>query len=146
MKKLNLRNIIYRLVAFIQSAIVVVTFILQYLTNKKAGVMHHVYYKKYQFETGIFSPENLQIQKIISIILIIISLVLLAYFMKKRVSKFFKIQLVITTILSVMLFIVMSSGYFASKLAYHYFIMAFALVLLIQVLVSIFSYKKLDRR
>ena len=146
MKKLNLRNIIYRLVAFIQSAIVVATFILQYLTNKKAGVMHHVYYKKYQFETGIFSPENLQIQKIISIILIIISLVLLAYFMKKRVSKFFKVQLVITTILSVMLFIVMSSGYFASKLAYHYFIMAFALVLLIQVLVSIFSYKKLDRR
>ena len=146
MKKLNLSNIIYRLVAFIQSAIIVATFILQYLTNKKAGVMHHVYYKKYQFETGIFSPENLQIQKIISIILIIISLVLLAYFMKKRVSKFFKVQLVITTILSVMLFIVMSSGYFASKLAYHYFIMAFALVLLIQVLVSVFSYKKSDRR
>ncbi len=146
MKKLNLSNIIYRLVAFIQSAIIVATFILQYLTNKKAGVMHHVYYKKYQFETGIFSPENLQIQKIISIILIIISLVLLAYFMKKRVSKFFKVQLVITIILSVMLFIVMNSGYFASKLAYHYFIMAFALVLLIQVLVSVFSYKKSDRR
>ena len=146
MKKLNLSSIIYRLVASIQSVIIVATFIIQYLTNKKAGVMHHVYYKKYQFETGIFSPENLQIQKIISIILIIISLVLLAYFMKKRVSKFFKVQLVITTILSVMLFIVMSSGYFASKLAYHYFIMAFALVLLIQVLVSVFSYKKLDRR
>lgn len=146
MKKLNLSNIIYRLVAFTQSAIVVATFILQYLTNKKAGVMHHVYYKKYQFENGVFSPENLQIQKIILIILIITFLVLVAYFMKKRVSKFFKVQLVITTILSVMLFIVMSSGYFASKLAYHYFIMAFALVLMIQVVVTMFSYKKLDRR
>lgn len=146
MKKLNLSRIIYRLVAFIQSAIIVATFIIQYLTNKKAGVMHHIYYKKYQFENGIFSPQNLQVQKIISIILIIIFLALLAYFMKKRVSEFFKVQLVITTILSVMLFIVMSSGYFASKLAYHYFIMAFALVLMIQVVVSIFSYKKLDRR
>lgn len=146
MKKLNLSSIIYRLVAFIQSVIIVATFIIQYLTNKKAGVMHHVYYKKYQFENGIFSPENLQVQKIISIILIIIFLVLLAYFMKKRVSKFFKVQLVITTILSIMLFIVVSSGYFASKLAYHYFIIAFSLVLVIQVVVTMFSYKKLDRR
>lgn len=146
MKKLNLSSIIYRLVAFIQSVIIVATFIIQYLTNKKAGVMHHVYYKKYQFENGVFSPENLQVQKIISMILIIIFLVLLAYFMKKRVSKFFKVQLVITTILSIMLFIVMSSGYFASKLAYHYFIMAFSLVLVIQVVVTMFSYKKLDRR
>lgn len=146
MKKLNLSSIIYRLVAFIQSVIIVATFIIQYLTNKKAGVMHHVYYKKYQFENGIFSPENLQVQKIISIILIIIFLVLLAYFMKKRVSKFFKVQLVITTILSIMLFIVVSSGYFASKLAYHYFIIAYSLVLVIQVVVTMFSYKKLDRR
>ncbi|MDK2562557.1 hypothetical protein QOZ84_03270 [Romboutsia sedimentorum] len=146
MKKLNLSSIIYRLVASIQSVIIVATFIIQYLTNKKAGVMHHVYYKKYQFENGIFSPENLQVQKIISIILIIIFLVLLAYFMKKRVSKFFKVQLVITTILSIMLFIVVSSGYFASKLAYHYFIIAFSLVLVIQVVVTMFSYKKLDRR
>lgn len=146
MKKSNLTSIIYGLVAFIQSVIIVATFIIQYLTNKKAGVMHHVYYKKYQFENGVFSPENLQIQKIISIILIIIFLVLVAYFMKKRVSKFFKVQLVITTILSIMLFIVMSSGYFASKLAYHYFIIAFSLVLVIQVVVTMFSYKKLDRR
>lgn len=146
MKKLNLSSIIYRLVASIQSVIIVATFIIQYLTNKKAGVMHHVYYKKYQFENGIFSPENLQVQKIISTILIIIFLVLLAYFMKKRVSKFFKVQLVITTILSIMLFIVVSSGYFASKLAYHYFIIAFSLVLVIQVVVTMFSYKKLDRR
>lgn len=146
MKKSNLSSIIYILVAFIQSVIIVATFIIQYLTNKKAGVMHHVYYKKYQFENGVFSPENLQIQKIILIILIIIFLVLVAYFMKKRVSKFFKVQLVITTILSIMLFIVMSSGYFASKLAYHYFIMAFSLVLVIQVVVTMFSYKKLDRR
>lgn len=140
MKKINLKSIIYKLVAFIQIAIIVAVFIVQDLTNKKAGVMHHIYYKKYQFENSIFSPENLQIQNIISVVIATLLLVLLVYIIKKRVSKFFKVQAIIATLLSIMLCIVISSGYFASKLAYHYFIMAFILVLIIQILVILFSY------
>lgn len=140
MKKSNLKNIAYALLNFVQLAIIVAVFVIQYLTNKKAGVMHHVYYKKYQYENSIFSSENLQIQKMISIVIAILLLALFIYITKKRNTKFFKVQVGIAEILSIMLYIVISSEYFASKLAYHYFIMAFALVLVIQIFIVILSY------
>ena len=140
MKNLNLKSMGYALLNFVQLAIIVAVFVIQYLTNKKAGVMHHVYYKKYQYEKGIFSPENLQTQKMISIVIAILLLALFIYIIKKKNTKFFKIQVGIAEILSIMLYVVISSEYFASKLAYHYFIMAFALVLVIQIFIVVLSY------
>jgi len=140
MKKSNLKSIGYALLNFVQLAIIVAVFAIQYLTNKKAGVMHHVYYRKYQYENSIFSPENLQTQKMISIVISILLLALFIYIIKKRNTKFFKVSVAIATILSIVLYVVISSEYFASKLAYHYFIMAFALVLVIQIFIVMLSY------
>ena len=50
-------KILYILTLIIQVGIVIGTFVVEYLTNKKAGVMHHVYYRRYQFENGIFSQQ-----------------------------------------------------------------------------------------
>lgn len=47
-------KILYILTLITQVGIVIGTFVVEYLTNKKAGVMHHVYYRRYQFENGIF--------------------------------------------------------------------------------------------
>ena len=63
-------KILYILTLIIQVGIVIGTFVVEYLTNKKAGVMHHVYYRRYQFENGIFSQSNISTQKIILIIFI----------------------------------------------------------------------------
>ena len=52
-------KILYILTLIIQVGIVIGTFVVEYLTNKKAGVMHHVYYRRYQFENGIFSQSNI---------------------------------------------------------------------------------------
>ena len=116
-------KILYILTLITQVGIVIGTFVVEYLTNKKAGVMHHVYYRRYQFENGIFSQSNISTQ-----ILAIMAL-------KSKRSRFFKIQSILTLLISLILYIVMSSSYFINMLAYHYFIMAFALVLMIQVLV-----------
>lgn len=135
MKKSLFAKIMYILTAIIQVGIIAGVFIVQYLTKKKAGVLHHVYYRKYQFENGIFSLENIAIQKIAVIAVILLLLVMFIYLIKKNKSIFYKIQTLIGLVLSVLLYFVITSNYFISKVAYHYFIMAFALVLVIQIIV-----------
>jgi hypothetical protein len=75
-----------------------------------------------------------------SIVIAILPLALFIYIIKKRNTKFFKIQVGIAEILSIMFYVVINGEHFASKLAYHYFIMAFALILIIQISVVILSY------
>lgn len=133
-------NMLYILTLITQAGIVIGTFVVEYLTNKKAGVMHHVYYKRYQFENSIFSQSNISIQKIILIILIVIFLILAIIALRSKRNRFFKLQSILTLLISLILYIVMSSSYFINILAYHYFIMAFALVLIIQVLVLFISW------
>ena len=97
--------------------------------------MHHVYYRRYQFENGIFSQSNINTQKSILIIFIAIFLILAIIALRSKRNRFFKLQYIFTLLIILILYIVMSSSYFINMLAYYYFIMAFALVLMIQVLV-----------
>ena len=134
-----IKKILYTLTVTLQLATIVGVCVVQYLTNKKAGVMHHVYYRKYQFENSIFSPENLLIQKNIAIVLIIIFFVIFIYLLKKNKNIFYKVQAGLTFISSFLIYISMSSRYFTEKLAYHYFIMAFVLVFIIQFIVFVIT-------
>lgn len=84
-------NMLYILTLITQAGIVIGTFVVEYLTNKKAGVMHHVYYKRYQFENSIFSQSNISIQKIILIILIAIFLILAIMALRSKRNRFFKL-------------------------------------------------------
>ncbi|WP_195945335.1 hypothetical protein [Paraclostridium bifermentans] len=136
-----MKKIIYTIIAIMQIAIIVGSFIIQYLTNIKAGVMHHVYFKRYVFENGIFSNSNIKIE---SNILIVISLILLIFsiyiFLNKKNMKFLKIQLLIAIVVALSLYIIINSNYFISKLAYHYFIIAFASTLGIQIIIIFLNY------
>lgn len=132
-------KIAYILTLIIQVGIIIGTFVIEYLTNKKAGVMHHVYYRRYQFENSIFSQNNINILKIVSILLIIIFLIFMINTILKNKSKVVKIQVILTFIISIMLYISISSKYFINMLAYHYFIMTFSVVLLLQIVVYIIS-------
>lgn len=134
-----IKKILYTLTVTLQLATIVGVFVVQYLTNKKAGVMHHVYYRKYQFENSIFSPENLLIQKNIAIVLTVIFFVIFIYLLKKNKNIFYKVQVGLTFISSFLIYISMSSRYFTEKLAYYYFIMAFVLVFIIQFIVFVIT-------
>lgn len=135
----KIKKILYPIIVIIQTILWIGVIAIQYLTNKKAGVMHHVYYRKYQFENSIFSPENLLIQKNIAIVLIIIFFVIFIYLLKKNKNIFYKVQAGLTFISSFLIYISMSSRYFTEKLAYHYFIMAFVLVFIIQFIVFVIT-------
>lgn len=138
-------KILYILTLIIQVGIVIATFIIQYLTNKKAGVMHHVYYRRYQFENSIFSPSNINTFKMSLIVLITVILILVIIALKNKNNKFLKTQAILTLIISLILYLVISSSYFMNMLAYHYFIMAFSVVLIIQIMIFTISFiSKID--
>ena len=135
MKKNVFAKGLYALIAFIQVLIISGVFLVQYLTKKKAGVLRHVYYRKYQYENSIFSPDNISMFKIIAMVTIVFFIVICIFAIKK--NNFYKTQTLMGLILSFLLYYVISSNYFMDKVAYHYFIMAFALALVIQIIVVI---------
>lgn len=138
-------KILYILTLIIQVGTVSATFVIEYLTNKKAGIMHHVYYRRYQFENSIFSQSNINTQKMILMILITIFFLLMIKTLKGKGNRFFKIQSILTLLISLMLYIVISSSYFVNMLSYHYFIMAFSVVFTMQIFVFFVSYM-IDRK
>lgn len=135
MSKKVLRKLAYSLTLFIQIALVVSIFIIEYLTDKNAGIMQYVRYNKFIFEHGILNTNNLQVIKVISIILFIMFGMIFMNCIKNKKSTFIRYQITISMIMSIIVSMVISSNYFIGKLAYHYFIITFILVLAIQMLV-----------
>lgn len=138
MKNNLLKKILYTLVVFIQIALIIAVFIVQDLTSKKAGVMRHIYTRRYQLEESIFTSYNLNILSILSILLSLIFILLIVYNIKNNKSKFCKIQLIISLVISIMMFIVIKLNYFVNMMAYPYFIMVFLIVLFLQGIVLLF--------
>lgn len=126
----TVKKILYTLGLIIQLALCIGVFILEELTNKRAGIMHHVYYMRAQYEQGIFF--NLAFHKLILISLALIMTWKLIQGLSKKAEKFKLIQLGIGAMLSlVTIFIVYEVS---AKLSYYYFIMAFEIALGIQLL------------
>ncbi len=139
MKNNSLKKILYTLIAFIQVALIITVFIVQDLTSKKAGVMRHIYTRRYQLEESIFTSYNLNVLSILSILLSLILIFLVLYNIKNNKSKFYIIQLIISLLISIMVFIVIKLNYFVNMMAYPYFIIVFLVVLFLQLIILLFS-------
>lgn len=137
-------KILYIITCIIQLIALLSGFVIEYLTKKKAGVMHHVYYRKYQFANGIFSAQNIQIMNIVFISLCILFFMILIYTIKKGKSKFYKDQVLIASIISFLIYIVINNNYFIERISYYYFIIFFIVALIIQIL-NIFIYAILNK-
>lgn len=142
MKKVNFKNILCGFAKAVQLILFIGVFILQYLTNKSAGVMHHVYYKRYQFENTIFSNYNLKIKSYFIIFISILFLFLLIYSFLKNKTLNLKLKILFGFLLSIVLYLIMMSGLFDQLLAFHYFIFSFATIVFIQLIVVLISFKK----
>lgn len=126
---------LYIIALFIQSISVIAVLALQYLTNKKAGVMHHIYYRKYQYEQTFFSPNNIRIYTILVIIIAIIAAYICIKVFRENKNSWIKSQHIILLINILILIYIMNSSIFKALLSYHYFIMAFGVVNLIQIII-----------
>lgn len=134
MNKLN--KIIYSSIAFIQAALWCAVIAIEYLTNKKAGVMHHVYFKRYEYSKSI-SNENLYILSVIALVLALLFFIWFIYLVKSNKNKFYIIQTIITAIMAIILALVIKLKFFENLLAYYYFIMIALIVLVIQIIWNI---------
>jgi|GEM_PF-918177 len=129
-----IKKIIYAILCVVQILLIVIVNIVSYLSDKKAGVNHHVYYMRYQYQNGIFSSQNLRIQSVlICLITVILIFRLIKY--KNKFSKFTFIQNLIAVFIGLLLLIMINTTLFQGLLAYFYFIMAFEIVFVLQLLV-----------
>lgn len=130
MKKLE--KILYSIVLLLQSLTIISVILIEYLTKKKAGVMHHVYFRKYEY-SKIIGDEKLKYLSIIAISLAIILFILL-YLIKLNRDLFYKIQISLVGILSIILSLIIRLSFFKELLAYYYFILAFISLIIIQII------------
>lgn len=134
-----MKNVFYKIILLFQVILALASFVLDYLTDKKAGILHHIYYRKYQFENSIFSVSNIKIQKMILIFVILVSILLLVYAFYKSKNETLKFQTTLFTVFSLFLYFIYSSKFFIEKISYHYFIIAFSVIVFVQIFVVIFT-------
>lgn len=132
----KLKKIIYPLIVFIQAALWCAVIAIEYLTNKKAGVMHHVYFKRYEYSKSI-SSESLYILLIIALVLALLFFIWFIYLIKSNKNKFYITQTIITGVMAIILALVIKLKFFENLLAYYYFIMIALIVLVIQIIWNI---------
>lgn len=132
----KLKKIIYPLIAFIQAALWCAIITIEYLTTKKAGVMHHVYFKRYEYSKSI-SNESLYILSVIALILALLFFIWFIYLVKSNKNKFYIVQTIISTFMAIILALVIKLQFFENLLSYYYFIMIALVVLVIQIIWNI---------
>lgn len=129
----NINKIFSLLIHLIQLLLIFALSILSYLSDKKAGVNHHIIYMTYKYKEGIYSPLSLNIQSIIiALIVIFIAFRLLK---SRRITKEFSIAMLI----GLFLLFIINSSFFKSMIAYVYFIIVFEIVFALQILIIIIN-------
>ncbi|WP_179122188.1 hypothetical protein [Caloramator quimbayensis] len=108
-------------------------FILSYLSDKKAGVNHHIIYMSYKYKEGIYSPLSLKIQSII-IALIVILLLLSLLKSRRLIKEAVSFNNVMAIIIGIFLLLIINFSFFKNMIAYVYFVMVFEIVFALQIL------------
>lgn len=133
MKNNKIVKIIYPLIILIQISMWVGVSIIQSMTKTSAGVMHHIYFKRYEY-SNILTSNKLNTLLISTLVLAVAFLAITFYVVKNKKGVFCILQTIITTIMAVILILVIKLPFFLNLLAYYYFIMVGATTFLIQLL------------
>ncbi|SKA83014.1 hypothetical protein SAMN05443428_10523 [Caloramator quimbayensis] len=129
----NIKKIINVLINSIQLLLIFALFILSYLSDKKAGVNHHIIYMSYKYKEGIYSPLSLKIQSII-IALIVILLLLSLLKSRRLIKEAVSFNNVMAIIIGIFLLLIINFSFFKNMIAYVYFVMVFEIVFALQIL------------
>lgn len=137
MKLKKIKTIVYTVALIIQLFLIFAVFKLNSLAEIKGGLMHHIYYKRYEYEQGIYSAANLSLHSNILLIIAILFIVFVILAIKNKKSIFYKIQFSLITVLAIVTYYVIHSSIFIDMLAYYYFVMVFEIDLIIQIFITI---------
>lgn len=135
LKKIN--KILYGILLFLQAAGITALFVAEELTHKKAGVNHHLYYRRAQFNSTVLTEDRIMILTVV----LILAIAGLCFFLWKKKSN--GKLLTATCILEIMWMVVTVAAcymdLFRSSYSYPYIMVVLALCILltgIQILIA----------
>lgn len=120
----------YIIVHIIQLILIFLLFLLDYFSQKRAGVNHHIIARTHQWDTGILSQNNLFIISILILILILIFGFLLL--MKKEKLKSLKIEYALFVFVGIFIALSCKTAILEAVLIRSYIIIGTLLIFLIQ--------------
>jgi len=135
------KTIIKNVITTLQILTLSIPIVLQYLADKKMGVKRYLVFKKMILTKEIFTPKLMFMFKFLLILGIIIGIVILiSYFIKKKNGGLLKtaIKVIILNLLAIcFIFSKQAEG----LLAYHFFLIAIFIVIMLQYLGIWLHYK-----
>lgn len=130
----NVKKFTLRFMTLIQIAVLIAVATLEYLSDKKMGVMRYLMYKSSYYEETVFNPDLTYVYKCILVILLLFSIVaLLVSFVKIKKPKV-TINLFSVMSLNLIIYIFISLKGTIDLKAYYFFVIAFLVVLLAEYL------------
>ena len=130
-------KILYGILIFLQVAAVTALFVAEDLTHKKAGVNHHLYYRRAQFNSNVLTQERI----LILTVLLVVAIIALCFLLwkKKNTGKLFGFSCVLEILWIAVTVAACYMDFFRSSYVYPYMMAVFALCIFlttIQILIS----------
>lgn len=137
-----INKIIRAVITILQVLIAASSLILQYLSDKKMGVMRYLAYKNMVFPKETFTPPVMFIIKVFLITGIIICILLLAIKSKRKENRKFTKILINALILNIISAVFILSKFFVNFAAYYFILISLIAVTIFQFIKVIMSIKK----
>lgn len=136
--KLKLKKVFSFIITFIQVLMIIPPVVLQYYSGRRMGMMRYLVYEKGVFTEGVFSPGLMNIYKVILVLAIVYFIFFLIKNHRKSMqnSHMAAITLGLVISLSGMIFMFLPS--LQGLLAYHFFLIAIFIQVILQVIRTAF--------
>lgn len=130
----KMKKILYYIFTFIQIAMIIGIKVVHNLSNKKAGLNHHLRFYRTKYNNEIFTSSNVSIFKIAICIITIVLVLCLIYYILKKKKNYVLFDFTISILCCISLIWMLISIVPMSLLVYPYMVLITCLVLLIQII------------
>ncbi|AWI06421.1 hypothetical protein [Clostridium drakei] len=120
------------ILTIMQIIVLIPAIVLEYLSDKKMGVVRYLVFKRQVYEQGIFNLRLMNIYKNLLIITFFIVIIMIIYKSIKTRSNKFIMSGLITIIINIFCVIFIISKRSVALEAYHFFIIAIFIIIILQ--------------
>ena len=137
LKKIN--KILYGFLLFLQAAAVIALFVAEDLTHKKAGVNHHLYYRRAQFNSTVLTEDRI----LILTVMLVTAIAALCFFLwkKRKGGTLLKVSCVLEILWMAVTVAACHMDLFRSSYVYPYMMAVFAVCILLTILQILVSWQ-----
>ena len=146
MKNRVIEKVIKILISTLQVFILIPPIVLQYLSDKKMGIKRYLIFKSAMFPKEIFTSDLMFMYKCMLILGLMIGIVLLVYYSTKKINSILIKYSIKVIILNLIAMAFVFSNHFQGLLAYHFFLIAIFVIIILQYIKSYGIYYILTQR